>query len=168
MAAVLSGSPDGTIFTWTTDGGRFAEEMSPGTYYVWARRGDTFLYPPEKIELPRGHEVEVSLTLNHKGAHVSGRVLAAGNFQLGPDTGVILLPGSPLAFPRATAAEIGADHRFVFAGMLPGRYEISVRDGSGHVLEVVQGPRYVEVPIEPDSNVTLAEPVAVKPPASSE
>ena len=48
MTAVLSVSPDGTIFTWTTDGGRFAEEMSPGTYYVWARRGDTFLYPPEK------------------------------------------------------------------------------------------------------------------------
>ena len=81
VAAVLSdvpGAPTTPIF-WTTDStGAFAQDrFSPGTYYLWARKGDVLAYPPEKIELPDGGDVEVTLTLQHKGSTVKGQVVAA-------------------------------------------------------------------------------------------
>jgi hypothetical protein len=168
MRAWISGAPglSNLSYTWMTDEeGRFAEELTPGTYYVWARRGDMLIYPPEKIELQRGREAEVNLALNHRGARVSGQVMPAGGFRLGPEARVVLLPASPLATPRSTT--VGADHSFVVANVLPGKYEISVRDGF-RALDVVQGSHDVEVPIEPESRVTLREPVVVRPQASSE
>jgi hypothetical protein len=163
VAAVLSGGPGtpGILYTLATDGdGRFAWELGAGTYYFWARRGDLLVYPPEKIELGRGQEAEVALSLNHRAARVSGQVRAGDGYRLGPDSRVVLLSRSPLAFPRPAVGEIGRGGAFVITGVLPGRYELSVRDG-GRVLVVVQGPRQVEVPIEPGSTVTLREPVLV-------
>jgi hypothetical protein len=137
---------------------------------LWARRKDLLVYPPVKVELGAGREVEVALSLNHRGARVSGQVRAGEGYALGPDSRVLLLSRSPLAFPshvRVPTAEIAPDHTFVVRALLPGHYEISVRDGT-RALQVVQGPRDVEIPIEPDSTVSLPEPVVVKPQSSSE
>jgi hypothetical protein len=170
VSAVLSGGP-GTptiLVTWPTDSdGRFAWELGAGTYYLWARRGDVWVFPPEKIELARGHEAEVLLSLNHRAARVSGQVRAADNYRLGSESRVMLLNHSPLASPRPAVGEIGRDGAFSISGVLPGRYLISVRDGV-RVLDVVQGPRTVEVPIEPGSAVALRDPVMVRRPAPGE
>jgi hypothetical protein len=171
VAAVFSGVPGAPTlpYTWTTDAdGRFAEDrFTAGAGYLWARRGDMFVYPPEKVELTPNQEVEVSLSLRHKGARISGKVRAADGYALGPESRALLLSRSPLAFPRAAVGEINAAGDFVIVGVLPGRYELSIRDGS-RPLGIVAGPRDVEVPIEPASNVTLPEPVVVRPPLSAE
>jgi hypothetical protein len=111
----------------------------------------------------------VALTLNHRAARVSGEVRTNDGRRLGSEGRVVLLSRSPLAFPRPAVGEIGRDGTFLITGVLPGPYEISVRDGV-HVLEVVQGPRNVEVPIDPGSAVALREPVVVggKWPGASE
>jgi hypothetical protein len=166
VAAVFSGIPGAPTlpYTWTTDAdGRFAEDrFSAGIGYLWARRGDMFVYPPEKVELSPNQEVSVVLSLRHKGARVSGQVQAAEGYGLGPDSRALLLSRSPLAFPRAAVGEISPEGKFSIVGVLPGRYELSVRDGS-RPLSIVKGPHDVEVPIEPDSSVSLPEPVIVRP-----
>jgi hypothetical protein len=171
VAAVFSGVPGAPTlpYTWTTDAdGRFAEDrFTAGAGYLWARRGDMFVYPPEKVELTQSQEVEVSLSLRHRGARVSGKVRPADGYTLGPESRALLLSRSPLAFPRAAVGEISPDGDFVIVGVLPGRYELSIRDGS-RPLGIVAGPRDVEVPIEPASNVTLPEPVVVRPQLSAE
>jgi hypothetical protein len=171
VAAVFSGVPGAPTlpYTWTTEAdGRFAEDrFTAGTGYLWARRGDMFVYPPEKVELTQSQEVEVTLSLRHKGARISGKVRAADGYALGPESRALLLSRSPLAFPRAAVGEIGPGGNFVISGVLPGRYELSIRDGS-RPLGIVAGPRDVEVPIEPDSTVTLPEPVVVRPQLSAE
>jgi hypothetical protein len=53
------------------------------------------------------------------------------------------------------------DGRFLVAGVLPGRYELSVREGT-RTLTIAEGPRDVEVPIDPDTTVALKEPVVVR------
>jgi hypothetical protein len=53
------------------------------------------------------------------------------------------------------------DGHFLAAGVLPGRYELSVREGT-RTLTIAQGPRDVEVPIDPDTTVALPEPVVVR------
>ncbi len=166
VAAVLSGVPGGPAlpYTWTTDSdGKFQQDrFAPGTYYLWARRGDMLVFPPEKIELGENQEVEVALALKHKGARISGQVQPSVGYRLGPETRVVLLSRSPLAFPRPAVGELQRDGQFVVAGVLPGRYDVSVRDG-GRMLAVVKGPREVEVPIEPDSAVVLKNPLVVRP-----
>jgi carboxypeptidase family protein len=164
VAAVLSAGPGtpGILYTLASDSeGRFAWELGAGTYYFWARRGEMMVYPPVKIELARGHEAEVALALNHRAARISGQVRAGDNYRLGAEGRVVLLSHSPLAFPRPAVGEIGRDGSFLITGVLPGRYELSVRDGV-RVLGVVQGPRDVEAPIEPGSAVALREPVVVR------
>ncbi len=165
VIAVLSGVPGAPAVQYplTTDAeGRFRQDhFSAGTYYLWARRGDMFVYPPEKIDLGQSQDVEVTLVLTHKGARVSGRVLARPGLGLGKDGRAVLVGRSPLAFPRTAAAELGEGGRFLIAGALPGRYELHVRDG-GRILGIVAGPREVEVPIEPNSAVALKEPVVVR------
>lgn len=168
VAAVLSevpGVPTTPIF-WTSDNtGAFAQDrFAPGTYYLWARKGDMLAYPPEKIELPDGGDVEVTLALNQKGSRVTGTVVAESGFALSPDARALLISrSSPLVFPRpAVAAVDGKDGHFGFAGILPGRYEISIRDGT-KTLTVVAGPREVEIPIDSDLTVPLKEPMKVRP-----
>jgi hypothetical protein len=171
VAAVFSGAPGAPTlpYTWTTDAdGRFAEDrFSAGTGYLWARRGDMFVYPPEKVELAQNQEVQVTLNLRHKGARISGQVRPADGYALGPDSRALLLSRSPLAFPRPAVGEITPEGTFTIVGVLPGRYELSIRDGS-RPLGIVRGPHDVEVPIEPDSRVTLPEPLVVRPQLSSE
>jgi hypothetical protein len=166
VAAVFSGVPGAPTlpYTWTTDAdGRFAEDrFGAGTAYLWARRGDMFVYPPEKVELAQNQEVDVALALRHKGARIGGQVRAAEGYALGSESRVLLLSRSPLAFPRAAVGEIGSDGQFAIVGVLPGRYEISIRDGS-RPIGIVRGPHDVDVPIEPDSRVALPEPVIVRP-----
>jgi hypothetical protein len=119
------------------------------------------------VELTQNQEVEVSLSLRHKGARINGKVRAADGYALGPESRALLLSRSPLAFPRAPVGEIGVNGDFVIGGVLPGSYELSIRDGS-RPLGIVAGPHDVEVPIEPDSNITLPEPVVVRPQPSGE
>ncbi len=178
VMAVLSGSAAGAdlLHTWTTDAdGRFAEDdFEPGTYYLWARRRDRLLFPPEKIELDESQDVEVKLTLSHKGARVTGSVLsnegapwtgAASPVAVGTGGGrVVLLGRSPLAFPKHPVGEVDSRGHFVVSGVLPGRYEISIKSGA-RTMVVVPGPREIEVPVDPDSVVNLKEPMRVRPSA---
>ena len=166
VAAVLSdvpGAPTLPIF-WTTDSeGSFAQDhFSPGTYYLWARRGDMLAYPPEKIELDEKGEATVELRLDHKGARVTGQVIPRPGYRLSSDTRALLLGRAPsLGFPRPAVGALDQDGRFFVAGVLPGRYELSVREGT-RTLTIAQGPRDVEVPIDPGTTVALPEPVVVR------
>ncbi len=168
VAAVLSevpGVPTTPIF-WTSDhSGLFAQDrFAPGTYYLWARKGDMLAYPPEKIELPDGADVDVSLILRHKGSRVSGHVVVAQPGSLPSGIRALLISrSSPLAFPRPAVASVdGSDGHFSFTGILPGRYELSMRDGT-KTLTIVAGPRDVEIPIDSDVSVPLQEAVTVRP-----
>jgi hypothetical protein len=167
VAAVLSevpGVPTTPIF-WTSDNtGAFAQDrFAPGTYYLWARKGDMLAYPPEKIELPDGGDVEVTLSLKQKGSRVIGQVVAQAGFALSPDArGLLISRSSPLVFPRPAVAAVGKDGHIVFAGILPGRYEISIRDGT-KTLSILAGPREVEIPIDSDVSVPLKAPIVVRP-----
>ncbi len=168
VAALLSdvpGMPTTPIF-WTSDSkGTFAQDrFVPGTYYLWARKGDMLAYPPEKIELSEGGEVEVELSLKKKGSRVTGNVLPEAGFHISTDARVLLISrSSPLAFPRpAVAALDEKDGKFAFAGILPGRYEISIRDGA-RTLAIVKGPSEVEIPIDADVTVPLKESITVRP-----
>jgi len=166
VAAVLSdvpGAPTLPIF-WTTDSeGNFAQDhFAPGTYYLWARRGDMLAYPPERIELAEKGDVTVELRLDHKGARVTGQVIPRTGYRLSSDTRALLLGRAPsLAFPRPAVGALDQDGRFLVTGVLPGRYELSVREGT-KTLTIAQGPRDVEVPIDPDTTVALREPVVVR------
>jgi hypothetical protein len=166
VAAVLSDVPGALTLPifWTTDAeGSFAQDrFTPGTYYLWARRGDMLVYPPEKIELEDKGEVSVELHLDHKGARVTGQVISRPGYRLSPGTRALLLARSPsLAFPRPAVGALDESGHFMVTGVLPGRYELSVRDGS-RTLTIAQGPRDVEVPIDPDTTVALKEPVVVR------
>ncbi|HJX65379.1 MAG TPA: carboxypeptidase-like regulatory domain-containing protein [Polyangia bacterium] len=166
VAAVLSdvpGAPTLPIF-WTTDSeGSFAQDhFAPGTYYLWARRGDMLAYPPEKIELVEMGDVTVELRLDHKGARVTGQVISKPGYHLSSDARAVLLGRAPsLGFPRPAVGALDQDGHFLVAGVLPGRYELSVREGT-RTLTIAQGPRDVEVPIDPDTTVALPEPVVVR------
>ena len=157
----LSSSP----IIWTTDAdGKFAQDrFGPGTYYLWARHGEMLVYPPEKIELGEGHlDVEAELKVSHRGAHVRGHIAASPGFPLDVETRAVLVGRSPLAFPRKAVGEVDKAGGFVIAGVLPGRYELSVRVGP-RVLTITSGPREVEIPIEEGADVDLPEPVVVRP-----
>jgi hypothetical protein len=168
VAALLSdlpGMPTTPIF-WTSDStGAFAQDrFAPGTYYLWARKGDMLAYPPEKIELNEGGDVEVDLALKQKGSRVTGQVVLQSGVRISSDARALLISrSSPLAFPRPAVADLDdSDGKFTFAGILPGRYEISIRDGA-RTLAIVAGPREVEIPIDADMTVPLKEVITVRP-----
>lgn len=168
VAALLSdvpGIPTTPIF-WTSDStGAFAQDrFVPGTYYLWARKGDMLAYPPEKIELEEGGDVEVDLSLKQKGSRVTGQVVPQAGVRISTDARALLISrSSPLAFPRPAVADLDDnDGKFAFAGILPGRYEISIRDGT-RTLAIVAGPREVEIPIDADVTVPLKEAITVRP-----
>ena len=168
VAALLSdvpGIPTTPIF-WTSDStGAFAQDrFVPGTYYLWARKGDMLAYPPEKIELSEGGDVEIDLSLKQKGSRVTGQVLPQSGVHISTDARALLISrSSPLAFPRPAVADLDdSDGKFTFAGILPGRYEISIRDGT-RTLAIVAGPREVEIPIDADVTVPLKEAIVVRP-----
>ena len=121
-------------------------------------------YPPEKIELTEGGDVEVELSLKQKGSRVTGQVLSQPGFRISSDARALLISrSSPLAFPRPAVADLDdSDGKFAFAGILPGRYEISVRDGT-RTLAIVAGPQEVEIPIDADVTVPLKETITVRP-----
>jgi len=150
---------------WTTDtDGRFAQDrFRPGTYYLWARHGEMLVYPPEKIEVgDSSADAEIELGVTHRGARVRGRITHPSVPPLDPETRAVLVGRSPLAFPRKAVGEIDKNGNFVIPGVLPGRYEISVRVGP-RVLSITSGPREIEVPIEEGATVDLPEPIAVRP-----
>ena len=161
----VPGMPTTPIF-WTSDStGAFAQDrFAPGTYYLWARKGDMLAYPPEKIELAEGGDVEVTLSLMQKGSRVTGQVLPVPGFRISPEARALLISrSSPLAFPRSAVADLDDnDGRFTFAGILPGRYEISIRDGT-RTLAITAGPTEVEIPIDADVTVPLKEAITVRP-----
>ena len=168
VAALLSdvpGIPTTPIF-WTSDStGAFAQDrFAPGTYYLWARKGDMLAYPPEKIELSEGGDVAVDLALKQKGSRVTGQVVPQPGVRISTDARALLISrSSPLAFPRPAVADLDdSDGKFAFAGILPGRYEISIRDGT-RTLAIVAGPREVEIPIDADMTVPLKEVITVRP-----
>jgi hypothetical protein len=172
VVAMLSGAfgVASSPVVWTTDtAGKFAQDrFQPGTYYLWARHGETLVYPPEKIELGEGHhDVETELALEHRGARVRGRVAVTTSAPAAavPDSErrAVLVGRSPLAFPRKAVGDVDPRNgAFTIAGVLPGRYELSIRVG-GKVLPITSGPREVEVPIEEGATVDLSDPVTVRP-----
>jgi hypothetical protein len=167
VALPSGGLGAGSPVIWSTDtNGDFAEDrFAPGTYYVWARRGEMLLYPPEKLEIePDNLEAELELKLSHKGARVRGRVVTVSGTPLDPDTRAVLLGRSPLALPRKAVGEVDREGKFVVTGLLPGRYEITIRVGA-RVLSIVNGAREVEVPIEPGAAVDLPDAINVRPQA---
>jgi hypothetical protein len=150
---------------WTTDtDGKFAQDrFRPGTYYLWARHGEMLVYPPEKIEVgDSSADGEIELGVTHRGARVRGRIIQSSVLPLDPETRAVLVGRSPLAFPRKAVGEIDKGGNFVIPGVLPGRYEISVRVGP-RVLSITSGPREIEVPIEEGATVDLPEAIAVRP-----
>ena len=150
---------------WTTDtDGKFAQDrFRPGTYYLWARHGEMLVYPPEKIEVgDSSADAEIELRVTHRGARVRGRITHSSVLPLDPETRAVLVGRSPLAFPRKAVGEIDKNGNFVIPGVLPGRYEISVRVGP-RVLSITSGPREIEVPIEEGATVDLPEAIAVRP-----
>jgi Carboxypeptidase regulatory-like domain len=167
VVAMLSGGFGVSIspIIWTTDAmGKFAQDrFGPGTYYLWARHGERLVYPPEKIELAEGHlEVEAELKLSHRGARVRGRIAISSGLPVTGETRAVLVGRSPLAFPRKAVGDVDKAGGFTISGVLPGRYELSIRLGS-HVLPIISGPRDVEVPIEEGATVDLPETVVVRP-----
>jgi hypothetical protein len=168
VVALLSGGggPSSPII-WTVDSnGEFAQDrFQLGTYYLWARHGEMLAYPPEKIELDDQHlDAQLELKLSHRGARVRGKVATVGETPIESETRAVLVGRSPLALPRKAVGEIDRSGDFVVSGLLPGRYEISVRLGS-RVLTISRGPREVEVPIEAGATVDLPEPVVFRPQA---
>ncbi len=152
---------------WAVDGdGKFAQDrFEPGTYYLWARRGEMLVFPPEKIEISDSNlDERIELHLSHKGARVRGRIVTRGGTALDPDTRAVLFGQSPLALPRKAVGEIDHDGAFAVGALLPGRYEISVRVGA-RVLPIISGPREVEIPIEPGATVDLSDTIVVRPQA---
>jgi hypothetical protein len=157
----------GSPVIWEADtNGEFAEDrFQPGTYYLWARHGEMLLYPPEKIEItPDDLVAELELKLSHRGARVRGNVATRAGTAVDPEERAVLFGRSPLALPRKAVGEIDHAGSFVVSGLLPGRYELSVRVGA-RVLPILSGPREVEVPIEPGVSVDLPEQVIVRPQA---
>lgn len=157
----------GSPIIWTVDGdGKFAQDrFEPGTYYLWARRGEMLVFPPEKIEISDSNlDARIELRLSHKGARVRGRIVTRGGTPLDPDTRAVLFGQSPLALPRKAVGEIDHDGVFAVGALLPGRYEISVRVGT-RVLSIISGPREVEIPIEPGATVDLSDTIVVRPQA---
>jgi hypothetical protein len=167
VAAVLAaGAGAATVkFNWSTDGeGRYRQVATPGTYYLWARRGEMLAYPPVKLELADGQEApELKLTLAHKGAHVTGRLALGDGVAKDLGTRVVLVGRSPLAYPKNAVAEVDRNQGFTITGVLPGRYELSVRSAAtDRPMRIVSGPREVEVPVEPGTTVALEEPIQVR------
>jgi hypothetical protein len=166
VVAMLSGGFGATIspIIWTTDAyGKFAQDrFGPGTYYLWARQGERLVYPPEKIELAEGHlDVEAELTVAHKGARVRGRISVSSSLPVAPETRAVLVGRSPLAFPRKAVGDVDKGGGFTISGVLPGRYELSIRVGP-RVFPIISGPREVEVPIEEGATVDLGETIWVR------
>ena len=73
----------------------------------------------------------------------------------------MLVGRSPLAFPRKAVGELDKGGNFVIPGVLPGRYEISVRVGP-RLLAITSGPREIEVPIEEGATVDPSETIVVR------
>jgi hypothetical protein len=157
----------GSPIIWAADSdGKFAQDrFEPGTYYLWARRGEMLVFPPEKIEISGANlDAQIELKLGHRGARVRGRIITRGGTPLDPATRAVLFGLSPLALPRKAVGEVDRDGMFAVGALLPGRYEISVRVGP-RVLSIVSGPREIEIPIEPGATVDLNETIVVRPQA---
>jgi hypothetical protein len=167
VALASGGLPNGSPIIWAVDtDGKFAQDrFEPGTYYLWARRGEMLVYPPEKIEVSDANlDARIELHLAHKGARVRGRIVTRGGSALDPDTRAVLFGQSPLALPRKAIGEIDHDGVFAVGALLPGRYEISVRVGT-RILPILSGPREVEIPIDPGATVDLGDTIVVRPQA---
>jgi hypothetical protein len=157
----------GSPIIWAADSdGKFAQDrFEPGTYYLWARRGEMLVFPPEKIEISGANlDAQIELKLGHRGARVRGRIVTRGGTPLDPATRAVLFGQSPLALPRKAVGEIDRDGAFTVGALLPGRYEMSVRVGP-RTLPIVSGPREIEIPIEPGATVDLNETIVVRPQA---
>jgi len=167
VVALLSGGlgSAGSPIIWSTDGeGKFSQDrFQAGTYYLWARHGEMLAYPPAKVEITdSARHSEATLQLSHRGARVQGRISTTSGAVVDGDARVVLLGRSPLAMPRKAVGDMNGGGQFTVRGLLPGRYEISVRSGA-RLLPIAQGPREVEVPIEDGANVELSESIVVRP-----
>lgn len=168
--AIVVAMPSGSFgagsspIIWTSDTeGKFAQDrFRPGTYYLWARHGDKLVYPPEKIEVVDEPTEAIELSVTHRGARVRGSVSQSSGLPLDPEARAVLVGRSPLAFPRKAVGEIDRAGAFVIPGVLPGRYELSIRVGP-RLLPITSGPREIEVPIEEGATVDLSEAVVVRP-----
>jgi len=108
--------------------------------------------------------VEVSLSLQLKGSRVKGHVQSQPGYRISTGARALMVSrSSPLAFPRPAVADLDdLTGRFEFSGILPGRYEISIREGT-RTLAIVAGPREIEIPIDADLTIPLKEVITVRP-----
>jgi hypothetical protein len=165
VVAVLASAPgvSSPPIVWPTDiDGRFAQDhFIPGTYYLWARRGDMLAYPPSRIELSEDQVVDVRMTLAHKGGRVIGQISLSERDLAPGNVSIELQPRSPLSFPRNPVAKVDTKGGFVLTGVLPGRYRIAPRAGL-RTMSIVSGPREIEIPIEPGRSITLEQPLVIR------
>jgi hypothetical protein len=165
VAAVLASAPGvpSPPIVWTSDGeGRFAQDhFVPGTYYLWARRGDMLSYPPSRIELSEDQVVDVRMSLGHKGGRVQGRIELSEKDLSPASVSIELLPRSPLSFPRNPVANVDGKGGFVLTGILPGKYRLSARSGI-RTMSIVGGPREIEMPVEPGQSLSLDQPLVLR------
>ena len=164
VAAVLSdvpGAPTLPIF-WTTDSeGSFAQDhFAPGTYYC-GRAGGLLAYPPEKIELVEKGDVAVELRLDHKGARVTGQVIPRPGYHLASDARALFwVARACWAPPDRRWVRSTKTGTFLWLACCRGATSSACERARGpHRRE---GPRDVEVPIDPDTTVALPEPVVVR------
>src|SRR5262249_32941650 len=80
IVAISTGGADSSpVHVWTSDASvRYAiDTFQPGSYLMWAQRGDRVTYPPMRLALEAEdlEPLEVELKLDHEGALVTGIVL---------------------------------------------------------------------------------------------
>jgi hypothetical protein len=153
-----------TVNQWTSGAdGRYAiSDLVPGSYLMWAAKGDQATYPPMRVTLEAEdlEPLDVDLQLDHEGSLVTGAVqdedgrAIAGAY-------VELAPKWPLALPVGAGAATTRDGKFSVDGLTPGRYEISVKLGL-RPLPLLAGPRDVQVPIEEGEEVDLDAAIKVR------
>jgi hypothetical protein len=151
-----------SVWSASNDGHFAIDDFQPGAYLMWAQKSDRATYPPLKVTIePDTHDpIDVELKTNHVGALVIGEVWDDEGHPRA-DLRVELEPRWPLALPIPLGGETTQGGKFSVDGLMPGRYEIVVRQGS-RTLPIVRGPRDVEVPTDESEEVQLEGRIEVR------
>ena len=164
LVVAVGASESVTLNQWNTGAdGRYAiSDLAPGSYLMWAQKGDRATYPPMRVTLEAEdlEPLDVDMQLDHEGSLVTGLVLDEDGHPIA-GAHVELSPKWPLAVPLEQGGDTARDGKFAVDGLTPGRYEISVKLGL-RPLPLLAGPRDVQVPIEEGEEVDLDESIKVR------